>query len=108
MDGFGCHFGEDAVFEEFTESLRGLGIDADVLVHVECIDAVPFNFMREQRSKEFVLGGGGGENDIDFVLPGEKLFDVRCDLFRCDFSQLGSRVGHFYFQTPFCKFSYHG
>ena len=50
VDGLGRHFGKNAVFEEFPECLGGIGIDADVLIHVECIDAVPFDFMREQRS----------------------------------------------------------
>ena len=60
---------EDMLLQEVTEALGRVGGKADVLVHVEGVDAVPRDlFVGGQPPQHLVLGGGGGEDHVDGLL----------------------------------------
>ena len=59
-------FREDAVAQKLPERLRGMGVDADVLVHVERVDARPVDLFQQQVGEKVVLRGGRSEDDVHF------------------------------------------
>ena len=99
--------GEDAVAEELSERLRGVGIDADVFVHVECVDARPVDLFQQQVCEEIVLRGGRGEDDVHFGLRFQQRTDVCAHLAGGHLAQFGAGFGDRYFESSFGQSGYH-
>ena len=90
--------------EEIAESLRRCSREADVFVHMECVDAIPGNLAVVcQGGENLILRGGGGKYHIDAVLDSKEcentLFYVAGG--RC--AHLGSRFVNIDFQKIFLK-----
>ena len=87
------HLAEDGGAQEVAEALRGVGREPHVFVHVEGVDAVPFDAGRGGEGRqELVLGGRGGENHVNLLLDGKQFPDAGGDVGRGGFSHVAAGV----------------
>ena len=93
---------EDMLLQEVAEALGRVGGEADVLVHVEGVDAVPRDlFVGGQAPQHLVLGGGGGEDHVDGLLMLQQGQDAGLDIPRGGGAHLGAGVVDLYRQKVF-------
>ena len=61
------------MFQIVSESLGSLRREADILVHVEGVHALPLDpLLRDKRFEQLVLRRGRGKKDVDLALPGKQ------------------------------------
>lgn len=84
---------EDMLLQKVTEALGRVGGKADVLVHVEGVDAVPRDlFIGGQAPQHLVLGGGGGEDHVDGLLLLQERQDTGLDVTGGGGAHLGAGI----------------
>ena len=88
---------EDMLLQEVAEALGRVSGKADVLVHVEGVDAVPGDLLIGRQSPQhLVLGGGGGEDHVDRLLLLQQGQDAGLDIPRGGGTHLGAGVVDLY------------
>ena len=64
---------KDTLAQEVAEPLRGGGVKADILIHMEGLYPRPVNaWGLAERFEKFVLGGRGRKDNADFFLRGQQ------------------------------------
>ncbi len=93
------HLVKQRLPQKIGKPLRRIRRKADVLVHMERVDALPLNVrLRGERGQHFVLGRGGCEDHVADLLVREHLADGFGNVVRRAAAHFGARIGDFHSQ----------
>ena len=88
-------FAEYRLHEEVAEARRMILAQADILVHMKTVDALPLDIrVGHQRAQRLILGRGRGKHHVDFFLLFQQLLQLRSRLAARALAHGVARVKH--------------